>query len=171
MRPPSYIGIDIPWEDTMTAPAATAVTELIGVYHADGGLRGEAAYVFGKLLGTAHCSLCDITHSPVRRKPAWDAMVAQVGVPFTLLHLNEMPPEVAVAVAAAGSPVVLARLSDGDLTVALGPTELDGLGGSIDAFRAALAAAAQRRGWYLGNVNQIIRPVDAAKPSGTVPRP
>ena len=34
----------------MTASAAT-VTELIGVYHADGGPVGEAKYVLGKILG------------------------------------------------------------------------------------------------------------------------
>lgn len=55
---------------------ARPVRRLVGVYHANGGLRGEVAYVVGKFLGTAHFALCDITHSPVRRKPAWDAMVS-----------------------------------------------------------------------------------------------
>ena len=39
-----------------------------GVYHADGGIVGELRYVFGKLRGTAHCALCDITHSYVSEK-------------------------------------------------------------------------------------------------------
>ena len=124
------------------------VTGLIGVYHADGGVVGEARYVIGKLLGTAHCALCDITHSPVRRKPAWDAMVERLGIPFTLLHLNEMPADVAAAVAEGGSPAVLARAADGSLAPLLGPEDLDRLGGSVEAFeasaRAALASAGLR---------------------------
>jgi hypothetical protein len=117
-----------------------AVTELVGVYHADGGPIGEVKYVLGKLLGTAHCALCDVTHSPVRRKPEWDLMVRRLGVPITLLHLNEMPDDVAAAVRTTGSPVVLARLSDGALQVALTPSELDGLGGSVDRAEQAIRA-------------------------------
>lgn len=45
-----------------------AAVELVGVYDADGGLLGEAAYVVGRLCGTRHCALCDITHSAVRRR-------------------------------------------------------------------------------------------------------
>lgn len=121
-----------------------AITELIGVYHADGGVVGEAKYVIGKLLGTAHCALCDITHSPVRRKPAWDAMVARLGVPFRLVHLNEMSAQVAAAVGSSGSPVVLQRGPDG-LSVLLGPQILDALGGSVDAFEQAVRSAAGDR--------------------------
>lgn len=125
-------------------------TELIGVYHADGGPLGEATYIVGKLLGTVHCALCDITHSPLRRKPAWKAMVARLGVPFTLVHRNEMDPDVAAVVAQSGSPVVLARHRDDSLAVALTPSELDRLGGSVDAFYTALISTAQRRGCALG---------------------
>lgn len=81
-----------------------AIHEFIGVYHADGGLRGEVRYVVGHLLGRTECALCDITHSPIRRKKQWDGFVADLGVPFRLLHLNEMPPDVASAVSRVGSP-------------------------------------------------------------------
>ena len=54
------------------------ISELVGVYDADGGLRGEAAYLWGRLRGTTHCGLCDITHSSVRRKASWDRMVASL---------------------------------------------------------------------------------------------
>jgi hypothetical protein len=126
---------------TMTAH----VDGLVGVYHADGGPLGEAKYVIGKLLGTAHCALCDITHSPVRRKPDWDRMVAGLGVPVELLHLNEMPPDVAAATARVGSPVVLARLSDGTVEPILRADELEVLGGSVEAFADALHAALAAR--------------------------
>ncbi len=114
------------------------VTEYIGVYHADGGLLGEAKYVIGHLLGRTQCALCDITHSPVRRKREWDSFVAGLGVPFHLFHLNEMPAEVATVVADVGSPVVLAREGQG-LRVALGPADLARLDGSVAAFARAVA--------------------------------
>ena len=48
-------------------PGTGRVGELVGVYHADGGLLGELRYAYGKVRGTAHCSLCDITHATVWR--------------------------------------------------------------------------------------------------------
>ena len=120
-----------------------AITRLVGVYDADGGLLGEAAYVWGKVRGTRHCALCDITHGRVRRRPEWDRMVADRGVPVDLLHLNEMPADVRQAVAACGAPVVLARTGDGLLPLLVG-AELDALDGSVarlgDLLRARLAA-------------------------------
>jgi len=59
------------------------VTGLIGVYDADGGLLGEAAYVWGKVRRTRHCALCDITHGRVQRRPEWDQMVADLGCLWT----------------------------------------------------------------------------------------
>ena len=66
----------------------TTVRRLIGVYDADGGLRGEIAYLAGKLAGR-HCTLCDITHSPVRRRREWDSYISSLPVPFDLVHRNE----------------------------------------------------------------------------------
>ncbi len=119
------------------------ITELIGVYHADGGPIGEAKYVIGKLLGTAHCALCDITHSPLRRKPEWDRMVHRLGVPVALLHLNEMPRDVAAVVAEHGSPIVLARTAAGQLGVLVPTVRLDALNGSVDAFETAVRDAVE----------------------------
>ena len=116
------------------------ISEYIGVYHADGGLVGEAKYVIGHLLGRTHCSLCDITHSPLRRKRQWDAFVGGLTVPFRLYHLNEMPSDVADVVATVGSPVVLSRDTAGVLQLVLTPSQLDQLDGSVGSFAAALAA-------------------------------
>jgi hypothetical protein len=115
------------------------VTELVGVYDADGGLLGEAAYVWGKVRGTRHCGLCDITHSTVRRKAEWDRMAASLPVPVRLLHLNELDDDLAAAVAATRAPVVLAREDDGWREL-LGAAELDEMAGSVDAFEAAVRA-------------------------------
>lgn len=114
------------------------VVGLVGVYDARGGLRGEAAYVVGRLLGTAHCALCDVTHSPVRRKPAWDAMVARLGLPVELVHRDEQPADVAAATAAGGLPAVVGRRADGTVETLLAPDVLEHLDGSVEAFEAAV---------------------------------
>jgi len=121
-------------------------TRLVGVYRAEGTLRGEISYVVGRLIGTAHCALCDITHSPVRRKAAWDRMAAGLGVPFELVHLDERDPDTARVVTGwDDSPAVLAEL-DGGLVRVLGPDDLEAVGGDVARFERALRAALERAG-------------------------
>ncbi|MGL5819865.1 MAG: hypothetical protein ACRCYR_20070 [Phycicoccus sp.] len=117
------------------------VVEVVGVYDADGGWRGETAYVVGHLLGRTECALCDVTHSPVRRKPAWDAMVARLPVPARVAHRNEISDDERAASASAGLPVVLGRRADGGHEVLLDRKALAGLDGSVDAFETALRQA------------------------------
>lgn len=114
-----------------------AVTHFTGIYNADGGLLGEARYVIGHLLGTAECALCDITHSPIRRKPEWDRMVADLGVAVMLLHRNELDDTLRAAIADHELPLVLGH--DGDaLRVVLSAAQLTDLAGSVTAVGAAL---------------------------------
>ncbi len=123
----------------------TEVTRIIGIYHADGGPIGEARYVLGKLLGRAHCSLCDITHSPVRRKPEWDAMIGRLGIHVQLLHRNELAADAARVTASTGTPVVLGQTASGGLAVLLDAEELEGMHGSIADFEAALRRALRQQ--------------------------
>jgi len=51
-------------------------------------MRGEFRYLIDHYLRGESCSLCDITHSPFRRKAAWDKSVAALDVPLIVLHLN-----------------------------------------------------------------------------------
>ncbi|MCH9719512.1 MAG: hypothetical protein K0U60_06540 [Actinomycetia bacterium] len=127
-----------------TPAPTTEVAELIGIYHADGGLVGEATYVIGHLLGRAHCALCDITHSPFRRKPAWDAMVQRLGVEFRLLHRNEVDSDVQKLLDDHETPLVLARTDSGSLEVLLEPQELE-LSGSVTDFEQRLREALRGR--------------------------
>lgn len=131
----------------MTPGERSLITELVGVYDADGGLLGEAAYVWGKLRGTRHCSLCDITHSPWRRKPAWDAMAAELSVPIGLVHRNELEEGLAAVVARLGSPIVLGRAGDDWISV-VADDELRAMDGSVDRLalllRERLAGDANR---------------------------
>jgi hypothetical protein len=117
-----------------------SVVRHLGVYDADGGLAGEVRYIVGHLLGRAECSLCDITHSSVRRRPAWDRMVARLGVPFDLVHRNEVPPGYTAALDGVELPVVVAELADGRIEVAVDAASLAACDGDIERFAAALAA-------------------------------
>ncbi|MBM6405550.1 hypothetical protein JQN72_14995 [Phycicoccus sp. CSK15P-2] len=125
---------------------AEPIVEVLGVYDADGGVRGELAYVVGHLLGRTECALCDVTHGGLRRKPAWDAMTADLPVPVRLAHRNELSAPEADAVEASGLPVVLGARADGSLTVLVPPLTLGGLGGSVEAFGDSLRAALDDEG-------------------------
>jgi hypothetical protein len=118
-----------------------SVVEAVGVYAADGGVVGELTYVVGHLLGRTECSLCDVTHGPLRRKRAWDDMAADLPVPVRLVHRNETTDAEAAACEASGLPVVLGARADGTLTTLLTPVVLKGLAGSVDAFDLALRSA------------------------------
>jgi hypothetical protein len=115
------------------------VDRILGVYNADGGLVGEVRYIVGHLLGTTSCALCDITHSPIRRKREWDALVAELGVHVDLRHLNELDDRETAAVGDR-APIVLVE-RDGMLSPLLDAAQLDALDGSVSAFGVAVRAA------------------------------
>jgi hypothetical protein len=119
------------------------ITRLVGVYDADGTMRGELAYFVGARLGRTHCSLCEITHGLVRQRSAWKQCRAGLPVPFDTYHRDDQP---AVVRAAGGdAPFVVAETERGVVRL-LGPEELSGCAGSIDRFATALGAAAERAG-------------------------
>ena len=120
-----------------------AITGYTGIYNADGGLAGEIRYLFGHLFGSAECSLCDITHSRVRRKPQWDRMVERIGVPLVVLHRNEIDRRLRLTVEDVALPVVVAHHSNGSTTIALTAPELAQLAGSVDGLERALLAYGQ----------------------------
>lgn len=120
----------------------TTVIRLIGVYDADGGLRGEIAYLAGKL-GGHHCSLCDITHSPVRRRREWDAYVSTLPVPFEVVHRNERSAPVEQATHGREA-CVIAECGDGSLVFLLGNEDLAqaaDVAGLAQAVASAIAEA------------------------------
>jgi hypothetical protein len=108
------------------------VNRLIGVYRADGGLRGELRYLIGHYLRGESCSLCDITHSPIRRKAAWDQSVADLGIPFDLLHLNELDESLSQFVGDRAACVVAETATE--RIILINNDELMQLEGSVPAF-------------------------------------
>ncbi len=123
------------------------ITGLVGVYDADGGIAGEAKYVMGHLLGRLECALCDITHGPLRRKKAFDAFRARVGVPFDVVHRNERNSEVERATGDA-LPCVVAVTDSGIVTL-LDRAALEACGGEVGQLERALAAAIADRSLVL----------------------
>ena len=120
-----------------------SVIELIGVYNASGTALGELAYLTGKLVGRAHCALCDITHGRLRRRAAFDSATRALPVPLTLLHRNELSPELVRAVDG-DLPCVLARTTTG-VDRLLGSAEIAACGSDpqllVSQIVAALTAA------------------------------
>lgn len=128
----------------MSVESGGPLRRLVGVYQADGGLRGELAYVIGKVRGTADCALCDTTHGKLGRRREWKDLLPALGVPVELVHLNERTP--AVRAASEGrTPCVLAVTDDGAVLL-LGPEQLAAVRGDVTALAVALRAAAGRAG-------------------------
>lgn len=121
----------------------TALTRLVGVYDADGTLRGELTYFVGARLGRAHCSLCDITHGLLRERADWRGCRDGLPVPFVTVHRDELPPSLVGFDAA--HPYVAAETEDGPVLL-LDATALEACGGDPEALVAALEAAVAERG-------------------------
>lgn len=118
------------------------VSRLTGVYHADGSLRGELKYAVGKLFGTAHCALCDITHRGISEKGAFTRCRSALPVPFDTVHLDERD-EVMRNFTAGHTPCVVAHV-DTRLVMLLDADTLDRCDGDVTKFRDAIDAAVTR---------------------------
>lgn len=128
-------------DDPTTTPA---LLRLVGVYDAEGTLRGELSYWIGARLGRAHCALCDITHGTFRPRADWKACRAQLPVPFDTYHLDDQPATVRAALAGR-APAVVAETSTG-VVLLLGPDELE----QCEASPERLVAAIEERLGALG---------------------
>ena len=125
----------------MTEPQ---ISRLVGVYDADGTLRGELAYFVGARLGRAHCALCDITHGLLRERADWRECRDGLAVPFATYHRDDQPVEVRTAVAGL-APVVVADTDQG-VVLLLGPDALDACAASAERLVAAIEDAVAEAG-------------------------
>jgi hypothetical protein len=112
------------------------IRRLIGVYDADGTLRGELSYWVGARFGRAHCALCDVTHSTFRERADWRSCRAGLRVPFDTCHRNDQPAPVRAA-AGGAAPVVVAETDTG-MVVLLWPDDLERCQGSPERLVAAI---------------------------------
>ena len=85
--------------------------QIVGIYNADGGWKGELRYALGLVAGGEHCSLCDITHgwNPLGRR---DWKRAYSDAPFNLRLIHRDRASHAQRSAAGTLPAVLAGADD-----------------------------------------------------------
>lgn len=116
------------------------MARIIGVYNADGGLRGELAYVLGHMVGAVECALCDITHSPIRKKKAWKKMEERFvgeGHEIVLRHRNDTT-EAEHHASSGREPCVLIESDDGQLAMIMDWNDLSVAEGSVETFERIL---------------------------------
>lgn len=123
------------------------VERLIGVYDADGTVRGELAYFVGARLGRAHCSLCELTHGRVRERADWKEWRAARPVPFELYHRDDQP--AAARAAGGGEPPYVLADTGTELVLVLDGAALAACAGDLGRFTAALDAALVHQGLRL----------------------
>lgn len=115
--------------------------KLIGVYNANGGIAGELAYFFGHLIGVRSCTLCDVTHSPVRKKSQWRDLEQRVqddlGYQFMLVHKNERTAEL-LSASAGREPCVLIEDDEGQLSMIMDWNDLKLSKGDVTTFEKIL---------------------------------
>ena len=118
----------------MTETRAT----LIGVYKADGGIIGELSYFFGHLVGARSCSLCDISHSPIKKKSSFKALEKELlknyNIGIKMLHMNERNDRELKA-SEGREPCVLLEYPDGSISMFLDYVDLKALSGSVSSLR------------------------------------
>lgn len=116
---------------------AESTRTLIGVYKADGGFIGEVSYFLGHLIGARECSLCDITHSPIKKKTEFKAfekrLLADFDIAVRLVHMNERT-DSELKASEGREPCVLLQHADGSLSMFLDFVELKAVDGSVKSF-------------------------------------
>jgi hypothetical protein len=111
---------------------------LIGIYNADGGLRGELAYVFGHLIGVKSCSLCDISHSPIKKKASFKELekhlLEEHRILVRMIHLNERN-ERETQASEGREPCMLLEYPDQSISMFLDSTDLKALSGRVSSLK------------------------------------
>jgi hypothetical protein len=116
------------------------------VYDADGTLRGEITYVVGHLLGRLECAMCDISHSPYRRKKSWIAWVDELqtkhGIEVVTLHRNDLALDESLRACIGGRlPAAVAIDAEGIHRFVAGKDELTACGGRLEQLIPILVEA------------------------------
>lgn len=131
----------------MTHPRSP-ITRVIGVYDAEGTLRGEISYLLRRTLAGQHCALCDITHGSVRMRSSWERCSAEFssrhGISVLLAHLDDAPRSVLDHANFEAPSVYLERL-DGTVELLMSAVDLTACENSPDRFFARLESEWENR--------------------------
>ncbi len=120
------------------------VSRLIGVYDANGTLRGEVAYWIGARLGRRHCALCEVTHGTFTAKKSWTRCREGLPIPFDTFHRDDQPDEIRRATGDQ-APSVLAETAEG-LVVLLDGPGIESANGEPQRLMLAIEGAARAAG-------------------------
>jgi hypothetical protein len=116
---------------------------LIGIYKADGGIVGELTYFFGHLIGVRSCSLCDISHSPIKKKAAFKELeqhlLSEHGILVRMIHLNERN-ERELKASEGREPCMLLEYPDQSISMFLDSTDLKALSGSVKSLKKLITS-------------------------------
>lgn len=116
---------------------------LIGIYKADGGIVGELTYFFGHLIGVQSCSLCNISHSPVKKKSSFKALeqhlLAEHAIAVRMIHLNERN-ERELKASEGREPCMLLEYPDQSISMFLDSTDLKALSGSVSSLKRLITS-------------------------------
>ena len=123
-------------DDHGTPKERGPLIELVGIYHADGGVWGEVYYVLNKLLGRTHCALCELSHAWIVPRRSFREAVSRLGLPMRLVHLNEREADLA-SFTEGVTPCVVGRDREGWLMV-VDTKMLSSLAGDVERFEAHL---------------------------------
>lgn len=111
---------------------------IIGIYKADGGIVGELTYFFGHLIGARSCSLCSISHSPVKKKSSFKELerylLEEHGILVRMIHLNERN-ERELKASEGREPCMLLEYPDQSISMFLDSTDLKVLSGSVKSLK------------------------------------
>tara|TARA_Y100001968_G_scaffold331567_1_gene386668 strand:- start:4765 stop:5127 length:363 start_codon:yes stop_codon:yes gene_type:complete len=105
--------------------------KLIGIYNAKGSLIGELQYFWGKIRGTAHCALCDITHGKLKEKDSFKKCKEELNIPFELLHLDELNSELEKFID--NAPCVIGK-NDNGFSIIITSEELEKCQSNVESF-------------------------------------
>ena len=116
---------------------------LIGVYNADGGIVGELTYILGHLIGVRSCSLCYISHSPIKKKSSFKELerhlLSEHGVLVKTIHLNERNEREQKA-SEGQEPCMLLEYPDQSISMFLDSTDLKALSGSVSSLKRLITS-------------------------------
>jgi hypothetical protein len=116
---------------------------LIGVYNADGGIAGELSYVLGHLIGVRSCSLCDISHSPIKKKSSFKELeqhlLEEHGIMVKMIHLNERN-ERETKASEGREPCMLLEYPDQSISMFIDSTDLKALSGSVRSLKNLISS-------------------------------
>lgn len=111
------------------------VDKVIGIYNAKGSITGELAFLFGRLTGRTECALCDITHGTFKKKTAFSRAQQTLGVPFKILHLDELD---STLYSFKHSAACVVAIRGSDCSILLSKAELALCDGDVDRFFDAI---------------------------------